>query len=93
MFFSLRRLISNYSDALLQKKSASRAAYYTDFSVCLDRFFYQTEHITVESFSRGIVTLRARHASARFAVETKKEKLLLCFKKNKIPVKKIICKI
>ncbi|MBU6415470.1 hypothetical protein KGQ34_04510, partial [Patescibacteria group bacterium] len=61
MFFSLRGLIANYSDALSQRASASRAARYADFSVCLNPFFSQKEHIAVESFSRGILTLRTGH--------------------------------
>lgn len=93
MFFSFRDLIFNYSDALAKKNGASRAARRTDVSVCLNALFPPQKRIVVESFSRGILTLRAGHASARFAAEIKKEKLLLCFKKHNIPVKKIICKI
>lgn len=93
MFFSLRELTFHYSDTLAKKAGAARATRHVDVLVCLDRFFSPMEHIIVESFSRGIITLRAGNASARFAAEAKKEKLLLCFKKHNIPVKKIICKI
>ncbi len=63
------------------------------FYICLDPFFSKKEKIIIESFSRGILTLKVPHASALFSIESKKEKILLCFKQKKIPVKKIICRV
>lgn len=93
MFFSLRELVFNYSDALVKKAATSHRRRYADLYVCLDAFFSQKENIVIESFFRGVLTLRAAHASALFSVESKKENILRCFKKNNIPVKKIVCRV
>lgn len=93
MFSSFQQLISNYLDIVSRRSSVSSVNKQKNFHACLDGFFPKKENIIIESFSRGILTIKAPHASVLFDIELKKEKILFCFQKNNIPVKKIVCKI